>query len=40
MVTLVIMQIAMKLARFGSELRGMWHETQRLRSSLPGPTEE
>jgi hypothetical protein len=40
MVTLFIMQIAIKLARFGNEVVEAWHEAQRLRRSLPGPTEE
>ena len=40
MVTLIIMQVATKLARFGKEARETWRETQRLRRSLAGPTEE
>jgi len=40
MVTLIIMQVATKLARFGKEVRETWHETQRLRRILRGPTEE
>ena len=40
MVTLIIVQMAHKLARFGQEVREIWHETRRLRRSLPGPTEE
>lgn len=40
MVTLFIMQIAIKLARFAQEVHGTWHEAQRLRRSLPGPMEE
>jgi len=40
MVTLFIMQIAIRLARLGHEVRETWHEAQRLRRALPGPTEE
>lgn len=40
MVTLIIVHVAKKLARFGKQLRETWHETQRLRRSLPGPIEE
>ena len=40
MVTLIIVQIANKLARFGQEALETWRETQRLRRILPGPTEE
>ena len=40
MVTLIIMQVANKLARFGKQVRATWRETQRLRRVLPGPTEE
>jgi len=40
MVTLFIMQTAIKLARFGKGVLETWHEAQRLRRSLPGPTEE
>ena len=40
MVTLIIIQLATKLARFGKEVRETWRETQRLRRVLPGPTEE
>ena len=40
MVTLIIIQVATKLARFGKEARETWRETQRLRRSLAGPTEE
>jgi hypothetical protein len=40
MVTLFILQVANKLARLGRELRDIWYETQRLRRTLPGPTEE
>ena len=40
MVTLIIIQVANKLARFGKEVRDTWRETQRLRRNLAGPTEE
>jgi hypothetical protein len=40
MVTLFILQVANKLARFGKDVRDIWYETQRLRRVLPGPTEE
>jgi hypothetical protein len=40
MVTLIIIQVATKLARFGKEVRDTWRETQRLRRSLSGPAEE
>jgi len=40
MVTLIIIQVANKLVRFGKEVRDTWRETQRLRRSMAGPTEE
>jgi hypothetical protein len=40
MITLIIVQVANAFARFGKDVREMWHETQRLRRTLPGPTEE
>lgn len=40
MVTLVIIHIATKLARFGNEVRETWRETQRLRRTLTGPMDE
>ena len=40
MVTLIIMQVATKLARFGRQVGETWRETQRLRRSLAGPAEE
>jgi hypothetical protein len=40
MITLIIVQAANKLVRFGKEVRATWRETQRLRRVLPGPTEE
>ena len=40
MLTLIILHVANKLARFGKDVRDTWLEAQRLRRSLPGPTEE
>jgi hypothetical protein len=40
MITLIIIQLASKLARASKEVRETWHETQRLRRSLGGATEE
>ena len=40
MITLIIIQLATRLARFGNEVRETWRETQRLRRTLAGPTEE
>ena len=40
MVTVIIMQLAIKLARVGKEVRETWYEAQRLRRSLAGPIEE
>jgi len=40
MLTLMMIQVAVRLARFGSEVRETWRETQRLRRSLAGPIEE
>jgi len=40
MITLIIVQVANKLAQFGNEVRETWQEAQRLRQALPGPTEE
>ena len=40
MITLIIVQVAAKLAYFGKEAGATWRETQRLRRILPGPTEE
>jgi hypothetical protein len=40
MVTLIIIHVATKLARFGNEVREMWRETQRLRRTLTGPMDE
>jgi hypothetical protein len=40
MVTLIIVQMANALARFGKDVSDIWHETRRLRRTLPGPTEE
>ena len=40
MVTLIIIQVANKLARFSKGVRETWRETQRLRRDMAGPTEE
>ena len=40
MITLIIVHIGNKVARFGREIRETWLEAQRLRRTLPGPTEE
>jgi hypothetical protein len=40
MVTLIIVHVATKLARFGNEIRETWREAQRLRRTLGGPTDE
>jgi hypothetical protein len=40
MVTLIIMQLATRLARFGSEVVETWREVQRLRRTLAGPMDE
>ena len=40
MVTIFFVHLATKLAHFGKEVREAWRETQRLRRTLPGPTEE
>ena len=40
MVTLIIIQLATRLARFGKEVGETWRETQRLRRNLAGPMEE
>ena len=40
MITLIIVQVANKLARFGKEVLETWQEAQRLRRALNGPTEE
>jgi hypothetical protein len=40
MITLILMQAANRLIRFGKHVRETWRETQRLRRLLPGPTEE
>jgi hypothetical protein len=40
MITLIIIQLANKLAHFGNEVRETWRETQRLRRTLAGPMEE
>jgi hypothetical protein len=40
MVTLIIIHVAIRLARFGKEVGETWRETQRLRRTLAGPIEE
>jgi hypothetical protein len=40
MVTLIVIQVATKLARFGKEARETWREARRLRRSLSGSTEK
>jgi hypothetical protein len=40
MVTLLIMQLATRLARFGSDVLETWREAQHLRRTLAGPTDE
>jgi hypothetical protein len=40
MLTLIIIHVATRLARFANGVRETWHETQRLRRSLAGPIEE
>jgi hypothetical protein len=40
MVTLMIIHVATKLARFANEVRETWRETQRLRRTLGGPMDE
>ena len=40
MITLIIVQAANKLVRFGKEVRETWRETQRLRRTMSGPADE
>jgi len=40
MITIILVQVAAKLARFGKDVRQTWRETQRRRRTLRGPTEE
>jgi len=40
MVIVIFVHLATNLARFGKLVRETWLETQRLRRTLPGPTEE
>ena len=40
MITLIIVHIATRLARFGREVGETWREAQRLRRTLSGPMEE
>ena len=39
MVTLIIVHVAKRLARFGKDVSETWREAKRLRRNLPGPTE-
>jgi hypothetical protein len=40
MLTLIIIHIATRIARFGNDVGETWREAQRLRRSLAGPIEE
>jgi hypothetical protein len=40
MVTLIIIQLASKLARIGKEVLATWREAQQLRRTLGGPMDE
>jgi hypothetical protein len=40
MITLILMQFATTLARFGNEALATWQEAQQLRRQMSGPTEE
>ena len=40
MITLIIIQLATRLTRFGNEVRETWRETQRLRRTMSGPADE
>jgi hypothetical protein len=40
MITLIIIQLANKLAHLSNEFLETWRETQRLRRTLGGPMEE
>jgi len=40
MITLLIMQLATRLARFGNDALETWREVQHLRRTLAGPTDE
>jgi len=40
MITLIIVEMANKLARLGKDVLETWREAQRLRRVLPGPTDE
>jgi hypothetical protein len=40
MLTLIIIHVATRLARFAHGVGETWRETQRLRRSLAGPIEE
>ncbi|MEH2611649.1 hypothetical protein [Bradyrhizobium sp. AZCC 1693] len=40
MITLIIVHVATKLARFAKEAGETWREAQRLRRTLGGPMDE
>jgi hypothetical protein len=40
MITLIIVHVAAKLARFAKEVSETWREAQRLRRTLAGPMDE
>jgi hypothetical protein len=40
MITLTIVNLTNKLARFARQVRETWQEAQRLRRTLPGPADE
>ena len=40
MVTLIIIHLATRFARFADQVGEAWRETQRLRRTLAGPIEE
>ena len=40
MLTLILIHAATRFARFSKDVGETWRETQRLRRSLSGPTEE
>jgi hypothetical protein len=40
MVTIILVHVAAKLARYGKEVRQTWRETRRLRRTVRGKREE
>ena len=40
MITLILVQLATTLARFGKAALATWHEAQQLRRQMSGPSEE